>query len=116
MKKILILIVGIALYLHFYPQPELIQLYEDKKSELLTQLESSTKVTFKVNLADTYRLWEKELSGFSKQELSNLKEVLTSFDSVTNFYDENCHGNVTIKLFYADNHDKVCNKLAVILP
>ena len=116
MKKILILIVGIALYLHFYPQPELIQLYEDKKSELLSRLENSTKVTFKVNLADTYKKWEKELNGLSKQELSNLKEVLTSFDSVMNFYDENCHGNITAKLFYSDNHDKICNRLATIIP
>ena len=55
MKKILILIVGIALYLHFYPNPDATKWYEDKKSAFLNTLSKSMKVTFTTDLNELYK-------------------------------------------------------------
>lgn len=112
MKKILILIVAIALYLHFYPQPELNAWYEEKKAEFLDELSKSTKVTFKSNLDGVYEELKEEFIGFSEIELKNLKTITSSLDSLTEYYDNNCHGSEQNKLFHPDNADKVCAKVA----
>ena len=43
MKNILILIVAAAVFLHFYPQPEVTKFYEDKKNMLLDSFAEFTK-------------------------------------------------------------------------
>ena len=110
MKKILILIVSIAIYLHFYPQPELIQYYEDKKAEFLKELSQSTKVTFKKDLSFMYQDITQGNIGFSGAELENLKSITSSLDNLTAFYKENCQASSVQKLFHPDNIDKVCSK------
>ena len=115
MKKILILIVGIALYLHFYPQPELSNWYESKKAEFLDSMAKSTKVTFKSNLDGVYDELKKEFIGFSKQELENLKVITSSLESITEFYQTSCTGGKETKLFHPDNTSKVCNKISALI-
>ena len=73
MKKILILIVGIALYLHFYPQPEINTWYESKKAEFLDVIAKSTKVTFKANLDEVYEELITEFKSFSNPRNRKLK-------------------------------------------
>ncbi|MGJ8692844.1 MAG: hypothetical protein ACSHW0_10220 [Thalassotalea sp.] len=115
MKKILILIVGIALYLHFYPNTELNNWYEDKKAEFLDTMAKSTKVTFKSNLDGIYDELKNEFIGFSDTELKNLKTITGSVDSITKFYQKSCQGTERTNLFHPDNADKVCRKLSAVI-
>lgn len=115
MKKILILIVGIALYLHFYPHPEINKWYEAKKAEFLDTMAKSTKVTFKSNLDGVYEELKDEFIGFSPEELENLKVITGSLESITEFYRNSCAGTKQSKLFHPDNTDKVCAKISVLI-
>lgn len=112
MKKILILIVGIAIYLHFYPQEELTQYYEDKKAELMTKLSQSTKVSFTTNLHNIYEELKAEYIGFSSAELAEIKAVTRSVDHLTEFHQKVClQGQASNTPFHPDNLDKVCQKI-----
>ncbi|WP_448250014.1 hypothetical protein [Thalassotalea agariperforans] len=115
MKKILILIVGIALYLHFYPNPEINKWYEEKKAEFLDTMAKSTKVTFKSNLDGVYEELKAEFIGFSPEELQNLKVITSSLESITEFYQQSCTGTKQSKLFHPDNADKVCAKISTLI-
>lgn len=112
MKKILILIVGISLYFHFYPNSEGVQWYENQKEAFLTMLSKSMKVTSKTNLSGLYDELEKKFNSFSEIELQNLKVITNTSDDLTRFYEDNCVGGKTTKLFHPDNADKVCRKIA----
>lgn len=116
MKKILILIVALALYLHFFPQPELNAWYEAKKEEFLTELSQSTKVTFRTNLDGIYNDLKKEFISFSEKELANLKTITSSVDTLNEFYQENCQGPQPKRLlFQPDNNDRVCRKISEVI-
>ena len=115
MKKILILIVAIALYLHFYPNPEINKWYEGKKAEFLDTMAKSTKVTFKSNLDELYNQLKKDSKGFSAIELENLRTITGSLDSLNDFYQNNCSENSKSSLFHPDNISKVCKKLSTAI-
>ena len=115
MKKILILIVGIALYLHFYPQPELNDWYEGKKAEFLDTLAKATKARFKSSVDGLYDELKTEFEDFSPVEFQNLKTITSSVDQVTEFYEKNCTENIHSKFFHEGNAERVCYRLSKVI-
>lgn len=112
MKKILILILSIALFLHFFPQPEISQWYEKTKEEILDQAADATTTVNKLKSSKIYQELKDEYIGFSDAELSEIKALTETVDSVERFYKESCtsSGNGSSK-FHPDNLYKVCNKI-----
>ena len=90
MKNLLILIVAIALFLHFYPQPEVTKFYDTQKKMLLDGFEefSDTKVRLKADKIFTDL--KPNLDHFSAEEVKFLKEITESKDNVKNFFEEYC--------------------------
>jgi hypothetical protein len=112
MKKILILIVLIAMFLHFNPQPEVTQWYENKKSELLNIMAESTVSTSKIETKNLFSAFQNEFLGFSTDELKKLKDITHSIDDISAFHQKHCKdGASRSNLFHPDNEDKVCQKL-----
>lgn len=111
MKKILILIVTTAIYLHFFPQPELEQFYQEKKASLLNSLSKSTKVGFKANLNGFVEGLTDNSIGFSPEEVNELKAISSSVESLTGFYQETCiNKHQQGSGFHSDNINKVCQQ------
>jgi hypothetical protein len=111
MKNLLILIVAGALFLHFYPQPEITQFYNDKKNRLLDGFAkfSDTKVRLKSDkiLSDL----KPKLNRFSDEEIEYLKEITLSRARVKDFFEQYCQNKKRNLVFYSDNQIEVCKTI-----
>jgi hypothetical protein len=108
MKKLLILIVGIAIFLHFYPQPEFEQwLYQQKERHLDEYLEVfDTKVSMKVD-----KIWtdlKPELHSFKPKEQELLREITASKSATKAFYRDYCKTRKRNFAFQDRNQKRVC--------
>ncbi len=111
MKNLLILIVIIALFLHFYPQPEVTKFYDEKKSALLEGFAkfSDTKVRLKAD--KIYLDLKPQFTSFSKKEVKALKEITSSRENVKSFYAVYCLEKKRSATFHITNQTKVCNTI-----
>mgnify|MGYP005986879033 CR=1 FL=1 len=112
MKNILILIVAAAVFLHFYPQPEVTKFYNETKETLLDSFSefSSTSVRLK---ADKILLDLKpQFNSFSSQELDSLKEITSSRENVMSFYQAYCKDEKRSAIFHPTNKAKICKTIA----
>ena len=90
MKKLLILIVGFALFLHFYPQPELEEWYNGLKSDALDgfsdTFDTEARLKTDVILIDL----KEEMKLFTPKERKQLEDIADSRRSVKAFYTDYC--------------------------
>ncbi len=112
MKNLLILIIASALFLHFYPQPEVTEFYENKKKMLLDSFAefSETKVRLKSDkiLVDL----KPKLEQFSVEEVEYLKKITLSKTSVSEFYEEYCKNKKRSIIFHSTNQTEVCKQIS----
>ncbi len=108
MKHLLILIVAAALYLHFYPNEEVTQYYNEGKAVLLDGFSefSDTKVRLKAD--KIYLDLQNELEAFSEKEVEHLKELTSSRENVKAFYLSICKTEKRDIVFHITNEKKVC--------
>ena len=112
MKNLLILIVAIALFLHFYPQPEVTKFYDKQKTMLLDGFEqfSDTKVRLKADKIFTDLT--PKFGQFSAEEVKYLKEISLSKANVKSFFDEYCTSKKRNIIFQSDNQTEVCKTIS----
>lgn len=112
MKNILVLIVAIALFLHFYPQPQVTKFYNQQKAALLDGFSefSDTKVRLKAEkiLLDL----QPKLANFSSQEIDYLKEMTTTRSKVKAFYQQYCTTQTSSIIFHPTNQATVCQTIS----
>lgn len=108
MKNLLILIVAIALYLHFYPQPEVEKKYEEIKTYVLTSFSDATDTRVRLKTDKVYTDLEPEFDSFSEEEVNYLKEITADRHSVKAFYTEYCKTSAQSTIFHSTNLAKVC--------
>ena len=111
MKKLLILIVAAALFLHFYPQPLLTNWFEDKKADVMETVAdfSDTKVRLKAD--KIFSDLQSQFSTFSPEEVNYLKEITASKKTVSRFYADFCQGKKRDIVFHPKNKIKVCETI-----
>ncbi|ALO35884.1 hypothetical protein CMT41_15000 [Colwellia sp. MT41] len=112
MKHLLILIVAVALYLHFYPNKEVTQFYNEQKQVLLDGFAkfSDTKVRLKAD--KIYLDLVPELAAFSEAEVARLKEITSSRENVKTFYFTICKTEKRDVDFHINNEKKVCSTIS----
>lgn len=108
MKKILILIVVIALFLHFNPQPEVNEFIEEQKAEFLDTMAEFSGTKVRMKASTILKNMESELSTFSPKEMTKLREITLTRDSVKNYYKNHCQAGQTDPEFHTVNFRKVC--------
>ena len=108
MKKLLILIVAAAVYLHFYPNEQVTQFYNESKQVLLNSFTefSDTKVRLKAD--KIYLDLENDLASFSEKEVERLKVITSSRAVVKEFYFTICETEQRDIIFHINNEKKVC--------
>lgn len=111
MKKLLILIVFAAVYLHFYPQPELNALYERYKSEFLASVSAATDTKVRLKSDKIFKDLQPEFKQFSESEINRLREITASRESVDAFYEKYCKNDDYDSVFHAINLRKVCKTI-----
>ena len=112
MKNLLILIIAAALFLHFYPQPEVTKFYDEQKNSLLDSFAqfSDTKVRLKAD--KIFIDLKPKLTRFSIEEVKYLKEITQSRGNVKNFFEEYCKSNKRSITFQSDNQIQVCKTIS----
>ncbi|TMM47976.1 hypothetical protein FCS21_01360 [Colwellia ponticola] len=104
----MILIVAVALYLHFYPNETLTNFYHKQKQFLVNEFGkfSDTKLRLKAN--KIYLDLENDLANFSEKEIKHLKEITASRDNVKAFHLTFCKTAQRDIDFHINNQKKVC--------
>ena len=108
MKKLLILIVAAALFLHFYPQPELEDWFSEKKVTALAIFSKATETQVRLKASKIYDDLESQFNAFNTDEQKFLKEMTKNRESVKMFYTDFCKVNKQSPLLHHENQKKVC--------
>jgi hypothetical protein len=112
MKKLLILIVAIALYLHFYPQPELDRWFNEHKQTMLDTFNEATDTNVKLKADKIYSDLTPQLSEFSQEEIDYLKQITASRKSVASFFAKYCQSKIGSAKLHAANQAKICKTIS----
>lgn len=111
MKKLLILIVFAAVYLHFYPQKELTLWYNEQKSQLLEAFSQATDTKVRLKADKIYQDLKPKFVHFKTQEQKYLKSITQDRQSLLNFYNEFCVEAKPNAKLHANNQKLVCKTI-----
>jgi len=112
MKNLLILIVASALFLHFYPQPELDKWYNQQKNALLSGFNNATDTQVKLSTKKVYRDLETLFNHFSPEEIEYVTEMTAERDSIIAFYSLSCEEQEPNFNLQSENQKRVCRVIA----
>ena len=112
MKNILILIVAIAVFLHFYPQPEVTNFYNETKASLVKSFSEFSDTSVRLKPQKIFTDLKPELNSFSPEELDAFKEMTSSRDNVNAFYQSYCKSETSNAIFHPDNQKKICKTIS----
>ena len=90
MKQILIIIVAIAVYLHFYPNEQLNEWYDTYVGQAKQSLSKVTDTKVKVAPSKLLTVLRKDFKRYTKHEVAYLEEIASSRNSVRSFHQEYC--------------------------
>ncbi|GAA6171460.1 hypothetical protein NBRC116592_11300 [Colwellia sp. KU-HH00111] len=111
MKNLIILIVAAAVFLHFYPQPEVTQFYDKTKAQLLEGFAEFSDTSVRLKADKIYTDLEPQLDTFSMDEIASLQQITSSRKNVGEFYQAYCKGNKRNVVFHPANKSKVCKTI-----
>jgi hypothetical protein len=112
MKNILILIVAAAVFLHFYPQPELTKLYNETKESLLDGFSEYSDTSVRLKADKILIDLKPELNSFSEEEVASLTEITSSRSNVNAFYQSYCKQQIRSTSFHPTNQTKICTTIS----
>lgn len=111
MKKLLILIIAAALFLHFYPQPKLESWYQQQKAFVLQEFSGATDTQVRLKADKIFSDLEPQFASFSPDELIYLKEITSTRDAVKSFYQDYCKRQQQAAKLHPSNQTKVCHTI-----
>ena len=112
MKNLLILIVAIALYLHFYPNAEVTKFYTEKKALLLEGFATFSDTKVRLRSEKIYTDMQPHFESFSEEEIERLKDITSSRDKVKEFYFAICQTEQRDFMLNSNNEAKTCSTIA----
>jgi len=112
MKNLLILIVAAAVYLHFYPQPEVTKFYNETKKSLLDGFSEFSDTNVRLKADKIFIDLKPKLDSFSSDEVNALKEITSSRNNVNSFYQDYCKSKKRSATFHPSNQSKICKAIS----
>ncbi len=112
MKNILILIVAAAVYLHFYPQPDVTKFYNETRQSLLDSFSEFSDTSVRLKSDKIFIDLKSEFNSFSPDEINSLKEITSSRSNVSEFYQNYCNNKKRSAIFHQKNQSKICQTIA----
>jgi len=111
MKKLLILITCAAVYLHFFPEPELQAWYDDQIASAKSSFDNATDTTAKLNPKKVYRDLEPSFNQFLDDEIDYVDELTTDRTALISFYKKQCDPYKQDFKFQSKNQKNVCSAI-----
>lgn len=112
MKNLLILIVTAALFLHFYPQPEVTKFYNDQKNRLWDSFAQFSDTKLRLKADKIFIDLKPKLKKFTAEELTYLKEITSSRANVKSFFESYCENKKPNVIFHSTNQIEVCKTIS----
>jgi hypothetical protein len=112
MKNLLILIVSIAIFLHFYPQPELESWFDEQKTMVLSEFSSATDTKVRLNPDKIYKDLQPHFEQFNEDEQAFVKNVTGSRDEVKEFFKKHCQAKRPTPKLHQKNQQLLCSKIS----
>ena len=112
MKNLLILIVAAALFLHFYPQPEVTKFYDEQKEMLLDSFSKFSDTKARLKADKIFIDLKPKLEQFSFEEEKYLKEITSSRANVKSFFGAHCNNQKIGTTFHPKNQAEVCKTIS----
>lgn len=111
MKKLFILIVFIAVFLHFYPQEALTLWYNDHKNQLQESFDQLTSTKVRIKSQKVYQDIEPKLNQFKPQEKKFLLEITSNRKDLLSFHRQFCESNKASAKLHSKNQALVCKTI-----
>jgi hypothetical protein len=111
MKKFILVIVAVALYLHFYPSSELNLWYEDKKSELYSIFASLSDTHISINTDKVYGEIARHFDSFSSEEMNYVRDITSSTNNLKTFHQNYCEKEQRNDALQGKNQQTICKLL-----
>lgn len=111
MKNLLILIVAVALFLHFYPQKELQDFYEQGKQKVLETFSEATDTRVRLDPKKISRDLEVHFNQFKESERHFINELTQSRKNVVEFYRNYCQSSKRSAELHITNQKLVCDAI-----
>ena len=108
MKKLLILIVGIAIYLHFYPQPELNTWLYQQKEKYLDDYMDVFDTKAQIHVGEIWQDLQPKTHSFTPKEKRLAREITTSKSKTKSFYRDFCKARKREFIFQENNQKRLC--------
>mgnify|MGYP000674907740 CR=1 FL=1 len=112
MKKLLILIVAAAVFLHFFPQPKLETWAKEQKDYLLEMFSSATDTKVRLSAKKVRSDLEERFNQFTDDEKAYTLEITKDSKSVVSFYREKCGKTDTSVQLRPANKKFVCETIS----
>jgi nitrogen fixation/metabolism regulation signal transduction histidine kinase len=112
MKKLLILIVFGAVFLHYYPQPWLTSWFEEQKETVLDKVSEATDTHVKLKAEKIFQDLSSQLKTFTEEEKAYVKSLTSSREKVKDYYHKYCETKAFDGELRAANQKKVCEAIA----
>lgn len=113
MKKLLILIVAAAVFLHFYPQPEVEKFYQEQKDAALNAFSEATDTSVRLKVSKVQEDLAKEYSSFRKSEKKRAEQISSTRNNITDYYQTYCVNQPKKDVkFHPDNQKKICQTIS----
>lgn len=90
MKKLLILIVAIAVYLHFYPNEQINEWASTQKNMVTDKFSEISDTKARVAPSKLLSVLHQDMKKFTKTEVAYVNEIVKNRDSLTQFYNDYC--------------------------
>jgi len=104
--------VAAAVFLHFYPQPEVTKFYNDTKESLLDGFAEFSDTSVRLKSDKIFIDLKPELESFSADEVAALKELTSSRSNVNDYYKDYCKSQKRSAIFHPNNHSKICKTIS----
>ena len=111
MKNLLILIVAAALFLHFYPQPEIEDWFVEQKVAVSAAFSKATDTRVKLKADKIYNDLKSQFNSFTTEEQDFLKKITMDRESVKAFFTDFCKAEKQTPLLHRENQKKVCKTI-----
>ena len=112
MKKLLILIVFAAVYLHYYPQPLLTQWFEQEKKTLVEDFADATDTKVRLNPKKIFTDLEHDFASFGPSEITELRKITIDRSTVKHFFSQYCSQHQANPRIQQGNVDKICSTMS----
>ncbi|TPH17718.1 hypothetical protein [Litorilituus lipolyticus] len=109
MKNLLILIVAIAVYLHFYPQPEVTAFYNKHMASVKEAFNEFSDTKVRLRPEKIFDELKPEFVTFSEREITHLKQITSSRKAIKEFYFTYCSKPERDQIFHIANENKTCD-------